>query len=144
MNDAKPTMCNVIFSAGNYPAFRANYGLYAGNALWIDDVELIYSSRIDKLTIDGVEWKDFNPDTDAVQTYRLDKKDTRSAFSFAAFRGIGALTNIKNQTVAFNGRQLGNKEMVVVPGTVNGKPWTIIVAAEDGSSTHTYRIKIVR
>ena len=143
-NDAKPTMCNVIFSAGNYPAFRANYGLYAGNALWIDDVELIYSSRIDKLTIDGVAWEEFNPDTNAVQTYRIGKKDTRTSFSFAGFRGIGSLTNIKNQTASFGGRKLGEQEMVVVPGVVNGKPWTITVTAEDGSSTHTYKIKIVR
>ena len=74
-NDAKPTMCNVIFSAGNYPAFRANDGLYDGNALYVDDVELIYSSRIDKLTHQrqGVE-RSFNPNTDKVQTYKLQKR----------------------------------------------------------------------
>ena len=57
---------NIIFSASNYPNFRANSGLYAGNSLYVDDVELIYSSKIQKLFIkgkDGVEkeWKGFDP-----------------------------------------------------------------------------------
>lgn len=144
MNDGRPTMCNVIFSAGNYPAFRANYGLYAGNAIYVDDVELIYSSRIDRLTIDNIVWSEFNPDSEAVQIYRIDKKDNRSDFTFAGFRGIGSLTNIKGQTAQFNGRKLDKQEMSVVPGQVNGKPWEITVKAEDGSSTHTYKIKVVR
>jgi len=140
MNDSRPTMCNVIFSSGNYPAFRANDGLYDGNALYVDDVELIYSSRIDKLTINGNEWKGFNPNTDKVQTYKLtDTKDVR----IEAFRGIGSLTNIKGKTTQFKGRQLDETEMTVTPGELNGKPWIITVKAEDGSSTHTYKIKIV-
>ena len=144
MSDSRPTMCNVIFSAGNYPAFRANYGLYAGNALYIDDVQLIYSSRIDKLTVNGEEWKEFDSNSAAVQTYRLPKGVNASAVTFEGFRGIGELTNIKNETAHFNGRKLGSKEMVVTPGTVNGKPWVIIVVAEDASSTHTYKIKVVQ
>ena len=32
--------------------------------------------------------------------------------------------------------------MSVTPGEVNGKPWIITVKAEDGSSTHVYRIAI--
>ena len=139
-SDAKPTMCNVIFSAGNYPAFRANDGLYDGNALYIDDVELIYSSRIDKLVINGAEWKEFNPNSDKVQTYKIaGSKDVK----IEALRGIGTFTNIKGQKARFNGRKLDSKEMTIVPGEVNGKPWEITVKAEDGSSTHVYKIKIV-
>ena len=33
--------------------------------------------------------------------------------------------------------------MTIQPGEVNGKPWIITVKAEDGSSTHTYKIKFI-
>ena len=139
-SDMRVTMCNVIFSAGNYPAFRANDGLYDGNALYVDDVELIYSSKIDKLLINGQEWKGFNPNSEKVQTYKVQgAKDIR----IEAFRGIGQLTNIKGETARFNGRKLNDKEMTIVPGEINGKLWIITVKAEDGSSVHTYKIKFV-
>lgn len=142
-NDGKPTMCNVIFSAGNYPAFRANDGLYDGNALYVDDVELIYSSRIDKLTVNGKEWKGFNPNTDNVQTVKLSALGVQASdLKIAGYRGIGTLTNIKGEKARFNGRKLDAQEMIVQAGEVNGKPWVITVKAEDGSSTHTYRIEI--
>jgi hypothetical protein len=132
-------MCNVIFSAGNYPAFRANDGLYDGNALYVDDVELIYSSKIDKMVINGQEWKDFDPNK-SEQIYKL----TTDNVVIEGYRGVGALTNIKGKTVHMKGRKLGAQEMTVVPGTINGKPWVITVKAEDGSSTTTYRIKITK
>jgi hypothetical protein len=139
-NNGRPTMCNVIFSAGNYPAFRANDGLYNGNALYIDDVELIYSSRIDKLLVNGKEWKGFNPDSAKEQICKL---DGAKEVTIEALRGIGTLTNIKGEKARFNGRKLDNKEMTIVPGEINGKPWTITINAEDGSSTHVYKIKFV-
>ena len=139
-NDGKPTMCNVIFSAGNYPAFRANDGLYDGNALYVDDVEMIYSSRIDKMVINGKAWKEFDPNSEKVQTYKL---DGTGDVKIAGYRGIGTLTNIKGEKARFNGRKLDNQEMTIVPGEINGKPWVITVKAEDGSSTHTYKIKVV-
>ena len=141
-HDDKPTMCNVIFSAGNYPAFRANSGLYDGNALYVDDVELIYSSKIDKLLINGKEWKEFNPNSDKVQVYKSPISNHQSPITFTAIRGIGSLTNIKGETAHFNGRKLDNREMTIVPGEINGKPWVITVKAEDGSSAHTYKIKV--
>ena len=138
-NDGLPTMCNVIFSAGNYPAFRANDGLYDGNALYVDDVELIYSSKIDKLVINGAEWNDFDPNSAKIQTCKVQgTKDIK----IEGFRGIGSLTNIKGETAQFKGRKLDSKEMSVQPGEVNGKPWVITVKAEDGSSEHIYRLKI--
>ena len=143
MSNGKPTMCNVIFSAGNYPAFRANDGLYDGNALYVDDVELIYSSRIDKLTINGNEWKEFNPDTEKVQVCKLSALGASSSdIQIAGFRGIGTLTNIKGEKARFNGRKLDGQEMTVVPGEINGAPWVITVKAEDGSSTHVYKVQI--
>jgi len=57
-------------------------------------------------------------------------------------RGIGSLTNIKGETAQFKGRKLDNKEMSIEPGTLNGKPWVITVKAEDGGSTHVYKLKI--
>ena len=145
--DGKPTMCNVIFSAGNYPAFRANDGLYDGNDLYVDDVQLIYSSAIDRLLINGVEWKGFNPNTDKVQTYKLvesqkSKVESGESVVFEALRGIGSYTNIKGQTAHFDGRRLDSSEMTVTPGQINGTPWVITVKAEDNSSTHVYKIKI--
>ena len=57
-------------------------------------------------------------------------------------RGIGTLTNIKGEKARFNGRKLNAQEMTIVPGEINGKPWVITVKAEDGSSVHTYKLKI--
>lgn len=142
-SDNRPSMCNVIFSAGNYPAFRANDGLYDGNALWVDDVQLIYSSKIDKLLVNGEEFKGFDPNNAKVQTFKLSNSDVKTV-QIEALRGIGSLTNIKGETARFPGRRLDNNEMTIVPGELNGKPWTITVNAEDGSSTHTYKIKIIR
>jgi hypothetical protein len=146
MNDGTPTMCNVIFSAGNYPAFRANDGLYDGNGLYVDDVELIYSSRIDKLTINGKEWKAFDSNSEKVQVCKLSDLSLQPSdmIKIDGYRGIGSLKNIKGKVARFKGRKLGSKEMTVEPGEVNGKPWVITVKAEDGSSTHTYKIKVER
>ena len=140
--DGKPTMCNVIFSAGNYPAFRANDGLYDGNALWVDDVELIYSSKIDQLVINGEVFQNFDPNSTKVQTFKLSNSEAQT-IQIEALRGIGQLRNIKGETARFDGRHLDSKEMTIVPGELNGKPWTITVKAEDGSSTHTYTLKLV-
>ena len=138
-SNGRPTMCNVIFSAGNYPAFRANDGLYDGNGLYVDDVELIYSSRIDKMLVNGKEWKEFNPDSEEEQVCKLAEG---ADVKFEALRGIGSLTNIKGQRARFNGRKLDTQEMTVTPGEINGKPWVITVKADDGSSTHTYKVKV--
>lgn len=135
-----PTMCNVIFSAGNYPAFRANDGLYDGNDLYVDDVELIYSSHIDQLLVNGKEWKEFDPNSEKVQTCKV---QGAKEIKIEGLRGIGSLTNIKGETAQFGGRQLDAKEMTIQPGEVNGMPWVITVKAEDGSSTHTYKIKFI-
>lgn len=143
MNDDVPTMCNVIFSAGNYPAFRANSGLYDGNGLYVDDVELVYSAKIQKLLVNGEEWKGFNPNSSAVQTYRL-PADAKELPTIEALRGVGSLTNIKSHKVHFPGRHLNEKEMSIVPGAINGTPTTITVTSEDGKSTRTYKIKFVK
>ena len=141
-NDA-PTMMNIIFSASNYPNYRANSGLYDGNSLWVDDVSLIYSSKIQKLYIDDKEWKGFDPNNTGEQVYSLGQNATTLP-KIEAKRGIGSLTNAHGETANFTGRTLSGKEITITNGEIDGAPTTITVRAEDGSSTTTYKIKFVR
>lgn len=142
-NNEVPTMMNIIFSASNYPNYRANSGLYDGNALYVDDVELIYSSKIQKLYIGGKEWKGFNPNTTEEQLYSLGKSAS-SIPEIKAYRGAGQISNARGETVAFSGRELSGSEISISNGTIDGNPTTITVKAEDGKSSMTYKIKFVR
>ena len=138
-NDNAPRYMNMIFSASNYPNFRANDGLYVGNSLYVDDVELIYSSKIQTLRIGGKEWKGFDPNSTDVQVYSV-PEGTTTIPTIAAFRGAGSLTNAKGTTKSFPGRELTGSEITITNGTIGGTPTTIVVRAEDGSSTTTYQI----
>lgn len=142
-NNDVPTMMNIIFSASNYPNYRANDGLYDGNALYVDDVELIYSSKIHKLYIGGKEWKGFNPNTTEEQVYSLGKSAS-SIPEIKAYRGDGKISNARGETVTFSGRELSGSEISISNGTIDGNPTTITVKAEDGKSSMTYKIKFVR
>ena len=141
LNDQVPEKCNLILSAGNYPAGRSNESLYAGNGLWVDDVELIYSSKIQKLYVGNREWKGFNPDA-PVQTYSLGNGVTTIPDIYA-IRGAGTETNNNGLSASFPGRRLSASECVITKGQVDGAPTTIVVTAEDGSSTTTYQINFV-
>jgi len=66
LNNTTPEKMNIIFSASQYPNFRISTGMYTGNSLYVDDVELIYSANIQKLLINGVEWKGFDPNSTEV------------------------------------------------------------------------------
>lgn len=145
MDDRVPEMCNLIFSASNYPNFRANSGLYEGNSLYVDDVELIYSSKIHKLLVDGKEWKGFDPNSSEEQVYFV-KEGTTKVPEVAAYRGVGSLTNEPghgehSRTYNFFGRKLSGSEISIVNGTVGGTPTVITVKSEDGKSTTVYKIK---
>ena len=142
-NNDVPTMMNIIFSASNYPNYRANDGLYKGNSLYVDDVELIYSSKIHKLYIGGKEWKGFNPNTTEEQVYSLGKSAS-SIPELKAYRGAGQISNARGETVTFSGRELSGSEISISNGTIDGNPTTITVKAEDGKSSMTYKIKFVR
>lgn len=139
-----PTMCNLILSASNYPNYRSNSGLYEGNSLYVDDVELIYASTIQKLFINDKEWSDFNPNTSEVQYYELSESATDIP-SIEARRGVGSLTNVPNQsttkTQKFPGRVLSGSEISIVKGDLENTPTVITVKSEDGKSTSTYRIQ---
>lgn len=138
-SDDAPAKCNMLFSASNYPNYRANSGLYSGNAIIVDDVELIYSSKVQTLRIGSKEWKGFDPNNTGVQTYSM-PEGTTTIPSIEAYRGAGSLTNVAGKTVPFDGRKLSGSEITITPGTVGGTPTTIVVRAEDGSSTTTYQI----
>ncbi len=140
-NDDAPSMCNVIFSASNYPNFRANSGLYVGNSLYVDDVKMIYSSKIQKLYIGTTEWKGFDPNSTEEQIYSLG--NVTSIPDIIAIRGAGTLTNSRGEKANLIGRRLSSSEMTVTKGTIDGTPTTITVTSEDGSSTTTYKIKFV-
>lgn len=139
-----PTKCNLIFSASNYPNYRANSGLYEGNSLYVDDLELIYASTIQKLFINDKEWTDFNPNTSEVQYYELSENAT-DVPSIEARRGAGELTNVPKQsttkTQKFPGRVLSGSEISIVKGDLENTPTVITVKSEDGKSTSTYRIQ---
>ena len=143
LNDDVPQKCNVILSAGRYPEFRANTGQYAGSTLEVDDIELIYSSKIQKLYIGGREWKAFDPNnTTGEQTYSLGAGATAIP-EISAVRGAGSLTNVRNEKATFPGRRLTSGECTIVYGQVDGAATTVTVKAADNSSTTTYRIKFV-
>ena len=141
-NDDVPEMMNIIFSASNYPNFRAKDGLYEGNALYVDDVELIYSSKIDKLYIREREWKAFDPNSAEEQVYSVGKATEIPAVF--GVRGAGSITNARGNTATFPGRKLTNDEFrILQPGAIDGDPMIIQVNATDGSSSTTYKIKFV-
>lgn len=147
-NDDKPTKMNIIFSASNYPNFRANSGLYAGNSLYVDDVEMVYSSKIQKLYIGDKdrEWKGFDPNSQEVQVYSLGASAT-SIPAIYARRGAGSITNARGKSVPFRGRFLeegAGKEMQIVYGDLDKTPTTITVKSEDGKSQTVYKIQFQR
>ena len=142
-NNDVPTKMNIIFSASNYPNFRANNGLYAGNSLYVDDVEMIYSAKIQKLYVGGKEWKAFDPNSTEVQTYSLGETATTIP-AITGRRGIGSLTNARGKTVTFNGRELNGTEMKVEYGDLESKPTKITVTSEDGKTTTVYQIQFQR
>ncbi len=140
MNNSTPQKMNIIFSASNYPNFRANNGLYTGNSLYVDDVELIYSSKIQKLYINDKEWKGFDPDNTGVQEYALGETATAIP-SIEARRGAGSLTNARGTTKSFVGRVLSGSEITITNGNLTDQPTLVTVRSEDGKSTTTYKIQ---
>ena len=141
-NDEVPQMCNVIFSSTGYPNFRNQAGVVVGNSLCVDDVELIYSSKIEHLYIGGVEWNGFDPNSSEEQVYSVGH--TTEVPEVYGTRGAGKITNLSGSTVTFPGRKLSSSEMTVTYGKVDGAATVITVKSGDGKSTRTYKIKMVQ
>ena len=146
LNDDVPEKCNVILSAGNYPNFRANSGQNAGMSMDVDDISLVYSSKVQKIYLNNgtteKEWKGFDPNSTDEQICSLGFGATTMP-TITCVRGAGSLTNNRGSKGNFPGRRLGSNECVINYGQVDGAPTTITVTAEDGSSTTTYTIKFV-
>ncbi len=140
INDEVPEKVNVIFSAGNYPNFRANSGMYDKNSLYVDDVKLIYSSKIQKLFVGNKEWKGFDPNSTDEQIYSVG--NSTSIPDIYAMRGAGSFENTREK-VNFQGRRLSGDEISIQEGEIDGAPTIITVKAEDGSSTTIYKIKFI-
>ncbi len=123
-SDNRPEKMNIILSASNYPNKRANDGLYTSSHLWIDDVSMVYSSKIYEMIIDGYAYTKFNKDK-TEYFYELDGDE------------------IPDIVCKRSGRTLSGSEISIVNGTKDGNPTVITVKAEDGSSTTTYTIHYV-
>ncbi len=141
-NDDAPTKCNVIFSSSGYPNFRKSDNINDGNAIIVDDVELIYSSKIQQLYIGGKIWNGFDPNSSEEQTYSVGH--TTEVPEIYAVRGAGTLTNIAGTKVSCPGRKLSGSEITINYGKVDGAPTVITVKSGDGKSTTTYKIKMVQ
>ncbi|NCC98972.1 MAG: hypothetical protein EOL95_04600 [Bacteroidia bacterium] len=123
-NDLIPEKMNIILSASNYPNFRANGGLYDGNSLLVDDISLIYSSKIHGIRLNGIALPGFKTNT------------TEYTYEIAKGASIPTITCYRS------GRLLSGSEISVKYGAV-GTPTEITVKAEDGSSTTTYKVTFV-
>ena len=67
-SSAQPAMFNVIFSAADYFADRSNHK--GDDALTVDNVILLYYSRLASLTVNGAPVEGFSPDT---YTYSIEQ-----------------------------------------------------------------------
>lgn len=139
-NDLVPEKVNLLFSASNYPNGSSSAGLYEGNSLYVDDIELIYSAKIQKLIINEIEWKGFDPNSTEVQTYSLGESATAIP-NIVAKRGVGTITNAAGTTASFPGRTLSGNEIKIEKGDLVSKPTTITVKSADGKHTMTYKIQ---
>lgn len=124
----KPEMMNIILSASNYPNKRSQTGLAEGNSLIVDDLELIYSSKIHELRLGGEKYSEFTANK-YEYTYILPVSS-----DVATIKDIPAITAFRS------GRQLNSNELTITPAAKLGDPTIITVKAEDGSSTTKYTI----
>ena len=130
-NNTVPEKTNVIFSSGKYPHLRESDGVNVGSTLWVDDISLIYSSKLHEIRIIKPGETTERPITGVapnIQTYHYSL-------------GLGATNaDIPQINCYRSGRLLGTSECVINYATQLGGPTTITVYAEDGSSTTTYTV----
>lgn len=130
-NNTVPEKTNVIFSSGKYPHFRESDGVNAGSTLWVDDISLIYSSKLHEIRI-------IKP---GETTERPVAGVNPNILTYNYSLGLGATNaDIPQINCYRSGRLLGSSECVINYATQLGEPTTITVSAEDGSSTTTYTV----
>ena len=142
LNDHEPEMCNVIFSASAYPNFRQSNNINEGHGLYVDDVQLVYSSKIQHLYIGGKRWDGFDPNSTEEQIYSVGQSN--DVPEIYAVRGAGTLKNIRGDQAVANGRKLSGDEISINYGKVDGDPTVITVKSGDNKSTTTYKIKMTK
>lgn len=132
LNDLQPEKCNLILSAGNYPAGKSKKGINAGNSLTVDDVRLIYAATIDRIAIDGKVFESFDPKSEEVQVCPWLKPNSK----IEAWRGTGQHRSVTGSIVEYPGRHITEQEMNITRTEIT----TITVRSEEGK-TKTYRLR---
>lgn len=125
LTSSAPTMFNVIFSANDY--LNAATEPVIGNSLTIDDVKLIYYSRLASLTVNGTSVDGFSSDT---YSYTVDSEmPEESAFAFTCMGNSGS----GNATLSLD------KTNAVATITVTNK--NAGGTDTDGETSHTYTVQ---
>lgn len=125
-----PEKMNIILSASNYPEGRRNDGLVPGNYMIVDDLSLIYSSKIHNINLGEKPLAGFNENK---YEYTIELSEDATDAS------------IPNDIECFrSNRKLSGSEISISHSTKLGEPTIITVRAEDGSSTSTYKLTFVR
>lgn len=117
-----PEKINVIISAGDYFAGSDAVGL--DNEMTVDDIKLIYYSRLNSLSVNGSSVEGFDPN---VYEYNIDATmPEESAISYAVKGNSGTA----NASVAMDTE---NNKAVITVTNAQGQDL-------DGNSTHTYTL----
>lgn len=120
---AAPTKINVLFSAGDY--FSTNPGV--NNELIVDDVKLLYFSRLASLSIGGTPLEGFDSNT---YTYNVDTEmPAESAFAFTTLGNSGSAS----ATVALDAAN-AVATITVTNSNAGGED-------ADGQTSHVYTIQ---
>lgn len=124
LSDATPEKINVVIAANEYfnPAEVGN-----GNEITLDDVRLVYYSRLSAISLDGEEIEGFDS-----KTYTYDLSDVEMPESEAAI-SADLLKNVSNAT-ATTVLNKANSTATITVKNENGTDY-------DGLDTHVYTLK---
>lgn len=124
MTNERPEKMNIILCVGNYPNKREDTDFSKNSKLLVDDISLIYSSKIHELRLDGFAYSKF-------------QKDKYEYYYSVADDKLPKITCYRS------GRLLSGDEISINYNPKDQGATTITVRAEDGSSTSTYKIFFV-
>jgi hypothetical protein len=118
--NAAPEKFNVIFASFDYFADRSNH--MSGDALTVDNVKLLYYSRLASISVNGTKLPRFSADT---YEYEVSTPITNIEYTLLGGGQTATATQIVNDTVA----------IINVSNTIGEDA--------DGESTHTYILRYV-
>ncbi|MDE7407755.1 MAG: hypothetical protein K2M76_04980, partial [Muribaculaceae bacterium] len=116
-SDATPAKFNIVFAANDY--FNEAATMYAGTTLTVDNVKLIYYSKLKSLEVNGAPVEGFDPE---VYAYELKGEAPAASAVAATVNGAGA-----KSAVSVDGN------VVTVKVTNDGED-------TDGLKEHTYTL----